>query len=47
MDTNSKILIILLCAGILISSIILYRNTMIKHNFPIIENESGTPEIEE
>jgi hypothetical protein len=47
MDKKSRVLIAVSIAAVLVSTLILYRNTMVLHRFDIIQTESGIPEVEE
>lgn len=47
MDKKSRILIALLILGVFFSIALLYKKTMIDHDFAVLETESGIPEISE
>lgn len=46
MDKKSRILLITIIIATLFSIGVLYRKTMILHDFNITEHDSGVPEVE-
>ena len=47
MDKKSRVLIAISIIAVLVSMGVLYRNTMVRQEFEIIQTETGIPEVEE